>query len=81
MFGTSRKATAMSREILKDARYRVIGYIDTTPDGRQTAKDSRYRIVGYYEPAVNITKDARFRIVGHGNLLASLIRCDPDGNA
>ncbi len=63
----------MSTQTLKDDRYRVIGYIETKPDGSQVGKDARYRIRGYYDPKTNKTKDARYRIVGTGNLLASLV--------
>lgn len=65
----------MSRETLKDARFRVIGYIDTASDGKQTGRDAHFRVVGYYEPRTNVTKDPQFRVVGYGNLLASLIGC------
>lgn len=65
----------MSRETLKDARFRVIGYIDTASDGKQTGRDARFRVVGYYEPKANVTKDPQFRVVGYGNLLASLVGC------
>lgn len=63
----------MSRQILKDARHRIIGYIDTAPDGRQTGRDERLRIVAHYDPRSNITRDERLRSVGYGNLIASLI--------
>jgi hypothetical protein len=63
----------MRREALKDARFRVIGYIDAASDGKQSGKDARFRTVGYYDPRTNQTKDDRFHVVGHGNLLASLI--------
>ncbi|QNA90283.1 hypothetical protein G4G28_20485 [Massilia sp. Dwa41.01b] len=65
----------MSRQTLRDARYRTIGYIDTAPDGRQTGSDARFRTVGYYDPRTNLTRDERFRTVGSGNMLASLIVC------
>lgn len=65
----------MTRQTLKDSRYRIIGYIDTDSSGKQTARDHRFRIVGYYEPSADITRNAHFTIVGHGNLLASLISC------
>lgn len=63
----------MHRQTLKDAHYRIIGYIDTASDGRQTARDARFHTVGYYDPHIDITKDHRFQTVGHGNLLPSLI--------
>lgn len=66
----------MSRQTLKDAQFRVLGYIDTAADGKQTARDAHFRVLGYYEPSRDVTKDASFRVIGHGNMLASLIRCD-----
>lgn len=63
----------MSTQILKDAQYRIIGYIDTHADGSQTGKTAQYKIIGYYDPRSNITKDARYHIVGSGNQIASLI--------
>lgn len=63
----------MSRRILKDARHRIIGYIDTKSDGRQTGRDERLRIVAHDDPRSNITRDERLRSVGYGNLIACLI--------
>lgn len=66
----------MSRQVLKDSRFRIIGYIDTAIDGKQTGRNARFQIVGYFDPRMDVTKDHRFHIVGHGNLLASLIACN-----
>ena len=63
----------MGRIALKDAGFRIIGYIDTDASGKQTALDAGFRIVGYYDPKANVTKDASYRIIAHGNTLASLI--------
>lgn len=63
----------MNLQTLKDAQYRIIGYIETGNNGRQTAKDAQFRILGYYEPQHNATQDLQFRIIGYGNLLPSLI--------
>ncbi len=65
----------MSTQILKDAQYRIVGYIDTKADGSQIGKTAQYKIVGYYDPCSNITKDAHYRMVGYGNQVASLIYC------
>jgi hypothetical protein len=66
----------MSRKAIRDSRYRIIGYIETAPDGKQKATNAQYRIVGYFDPARNETKDCQYRIVGRGNVLASLfVRC------
>jgi hypothetical protein len=58
---------------LRDSSQRIIGYIETKPDGSQIGRDAFQRIKGYYDPNANATKDASLRIVGYGNLLASLI--------
>lgn len=65
----------MGTQILKDAHYQVVGFIDTHPDGSQTGKNSHYQVVGYYDPRGNVTKDSHYRVVGSGNLIASLIHC------
>jgi hypothetical protein len=66
----------MSRETLKDARFHIIGYIETDTNGRQTAKNARFTIVGHYDPRSNTTVDARFHRVSIGNTLAALIYCN-----
>jgi len=63
----------MAQEVLKDANYRIIGYIDTDLSGKQTIRDAHFRIKGYYDPKTNHTKDSHFRLVGQGNLLTSLL--------
>ena len=63
----------MTRQTLKDAHFRVIGYIETRSDGVRVGKDAHFRVVGYHDPRTNQTKDAHFRVVGHGDLLASLV--------
>jgi hypothetical protein len=66
----------MSRETLKDNKYRTIGYIDTDSSGKKTIKDAKYRTCGYYDPKTNTTKDAKYRVVGKGNLLTTLLPTD-----
>lgn len=63
----------MAQQVLKDASFRIIGYIDTDSSGKQTIKDSSFRIKGYYDPKTNQTKDSSFRIIGTGNLLTTLL--------
>lgn len=63
----------MSRTTLKDARYHILGYIDTRSDGTLVGMNARYQIVGYYLPRQDMTQTAQYRIFGTGNLLASLI--------
>ena len=61
------------KEALKDFQSRIIGYIDTKPNGDQIGYDYYNRIVGYYEKRTNLTKDYSRRIVGRGNLLSALV--------
>ena len=63
----------MNRQILRDANFRVIGYIDTDPSGKQTIKDGNFTECGYFDPRTNQTKDAASRVVGKGNFVAALL--------
>ena len=64
----------MQKQIIIDARFQTIGYIETRSDGTQIAIDAHFNTLGYYHPHSNSTLDARFKTVGYGNLLALLIR-------
>lgn len=63
----------MAEEILKDFQNRIVGYIETKPNGDKIGKDFQRRIVGYYEKSSNTTKDFQRRIVARGDALASLV--------
>lgn len=63
----------MSKQTLKDAQNRVIGFIDTASNGDQTALDAQNRIIGFYKVGGNYTQDAHYRTIGFGNLLGSLL--------
>lgn len=60
-------------EPIKDFYNRIIGYVDTKPNGDQTGYDFYKRIVGYYDKRANVTRDFYKRIVGRGNMLTGLI--------
>ena len=55
----------MAEQIIKDSYFRILGYIETKPNGDKIGKDSYRRIVGYYEAKTNVTKDFYQRIVAH----------------
>ncbi|KXU87161.1 hypothetical protein CR51_36010 [Caballeronia megalochromosomata] len=63
----------MSKQYIRDNQFRVIGSIDTLPDGKQRAYDARFRTVGTYDCRADRTYDASFRTVGNGNQLVGLI--------
>ena len=60
-------------EPIKDCYNRIIGYVDTKPNGDQTGYDFYKRIVGYYDKRANVTRDFYKRIVGRDNMLTGLI--------
>lgn len=63
----------MEEEIIKDFYGRILGYVQTQPNGDQIGKDFYRRIVGYYDKRTNTTKDFYRRVVARGNALVSLI--------
>lgn len=63
----------MKEEIIKDYYGRIIGYVETKPNGDKVGKDFYRRIVGYYEKRTNVTKDFYRRIVARGDALVGLI--------
>lgn len=63
----------MKEEIIKDYYGRIIGYVETKPNGDKVGKDFYRRIVGYYEKRTNVTKDFYRRIVARGDTLVGLI--------
>lgn len=60
-------------EVLKDFGGRIVGYIETFPNGDKVGKDFYRRIVGYYEVSSNTTKDFYRRVVGRGDMLSALV--------
>jgi hypothetical protein len=62
-----------NRQTLKDSRFRVLGHIDSDPDGGQALSDAQGRRLGSYDPKTDTTKDAQFRRIGQGNLLTTLL--------
>lgn len=64
----------MGNQILRDARGRVLGMIETKTSGIQYTRESKGRYLGSYDPNTNITRDERGRAIGTGNLLGTLLR-------
>lgn len=63
----------MKEEIIKDYYGRIIGYVQTQPNGDKIGKDFYHRVVGYYDKRTNTTKDFYRRVVARGDALVSLI--------
>ncbi len=63
----------MAEEIIKEFNGKIVGYIETKPNGDKIGKDFYRRIVGYYEKSSNTTKDFYRRVVAKGDVLSSLV--------
>ena len=63
----------MAREAIKGMDHRIIGYIETSANGRQKALGKDYRTLGYYEPRTDKTQDANYKVIASGNILTGLI--------
>lgn len=64
----------MTIDYIKTFDNKILGIIETAPNGDQTAKDyPSYRILGYYRASQNKTFDFYGRIIARGNALVSLI--------
>lgn len=63
----------MERETIKDFYGRILGYIETQPNGDKIVKDFYGRIKGKYEKQSNTTKDFYGRILSKGDISSSLI--------
>jgi hypothetical protein len=62
-----------NEETLKDWTGRIIGYIETKPNGDQVIKDAYRKILGFYNSSTNTTKDFYGRIIAKGNMLTMLL--------
>ena len=63
----------MNEEIIKDFYGRIIGYIQTQPNGDKTVRDFYRRILGSYNKATNTTRDFYGRIVARGDQSSMLL--------
>lgn len=63
----------MTKQVIKDRRFRIVGYIETKDNGDKVIKDYRFRILGYYKKNLDQTQDAHFRLVARGDVSSSLI--------
>ncbi|MGF6809533.1 hypothetical protein OKW30_004659 [Paraburkholderia sp. Clong3] len=63
----------MSKEYIRDGRYRIIGSIDTDCRGKQVAYNATSHLLGEYDPEPDLTRDSIMRKVGTDNQLSALI--------
>lgn len=63
----------MAKETLRDFHGRVIGYVETYPNGDKKLWDFHNRVLGTYNKRTNETKDFYNRIVAKGDCLTMLL--------
>ena len=63
----------MGNEVaIREFSGKIIGYIDTQPNGDKIVKDFYRKILGRYDKRLDVTKDFYGRIIGRGDLSAML---------
>lgn len=60
-------------EVIRDFYGRILGKIETLPNGDKIAKDFYGRIVGKYIKSLNVTRDFYGRIIAKGDSVVSTI--------
>lgn len=63
----------MAKETIKDFYGRIIGSIQTLPDGSKIAYDFYGKILGKFDKVQNVTKDFYGRIISTGDSTSKLI--------
>jgi hypothetical protein len=63
----------VSRQDIRDPSNKLLGYIETSSDGREKATDALNKTLGYFDPQRNATTDPSNRVLARGNVLADLI--------
>jgi hypothetical protein len=55
------------KQVIKDWRGKIIGYIETDNNGNKIVKDFYRKILGRYDKRSNVTKDFYGRLVAKGD--------------
>lgn len=63
----------MSRQPVRDANNRTLGYIEMHSDGRMKATDANNRTLSWFDPKRNVTTDPNNRVLARANILSGLI--------
>ena len=66
----------MARETIKAFSGRIIGYIDTKPNGDKQVSSWTGKILGYYIKSQDVTRDFYGRIVARGDASGMLLSMD-----
>ena len=63
-----------NKETIREFSGKVIGYIETKPNGDKVVRDFYRRLLGTYNKKLNVTKDFYGRTVARGDLSSMLLR-------
>ena len=67
------KALSTNKQTIRDFYNRIIGYIETKPNGDKVVRNFYNVILGTYDKKLDITRDFYGRIVGKGDLSSMLL--------
>ena len=62
-----------NREAIRFSNGRILGYIDTLPNGDKEVRDSSGRYLGKYDKHMNVTKDYAGRLLYRGDQSSMLL--------
>ena len=63
----------MHRDVIRNAKGVVCGYIDTDDKGNKTARDRTGKVLGYYKVVAKATTDSRGNPIAYSDIVSSLI--------
>ena len=63
-----------NEETIREFSGKVIGYIETKPNGDKVVRDFYRRLLGTYNKKLNVTKDFYGRTVARGDFSSMLLR-------
>lgn len=61
------------KEVIKDKNFRILGYIETKPNGDKVATTVSGKILGYYRKSLNITTDYMGNIIARADVCSYLV--------
>ena len=64
----------MNKEYIRDFYGRIIGSIETRPNGDEILRDFYGKILGRYDKASDVTRDFYGRIIAKGNHTSLLLK-------
>jgi hypothetical protein len=62
----------MAKETIRDFYGKIIGYIETKPNGDKVVRDFYNKILGYYYASRNVTTDFYNKIIARGDCCGML---------